>query len=394
MADGPPVATRPARGTRPRNRRQLIVDAAAILFAERGYNDVAMSDVAEAVAIGPSALYRHFRGKHDLLTAVISHAVGQVETAVATSDSALPATLATAAMAQRNVGVLWRREARHLTANDHEAVRKLARQVGDRVAERIRDRRPELGPTESQMLAWCALGVANSISFHALTLPEPAFTKLMTKLVAVPLEARVELSGTRNASSPGATHSRRETILAAATVLFAERGYAGVSIDDIGAAVGIAGPSVYNHFTAKSDILSAVVFRGNEWLWMRFNQAAADASEPAEALRAVVCSYRDFAFDNPHIVQILLSEMAQLPADDRKRSSDAQRAYIDEWVHLVRQLQPDWSAAEARIRVQACQIMINDIVVTRRLRDQPGVATVLKDIGFALLAVQHDVSPP
>lgn len=391
MADGQSAATRPARGTRPRNRRGLIVDAAAGLFAARGYGEVAMSDVAEAVAIGPSALYRHFGGKQDLLAAVITDAVSRVETAVATADSSLPAALASVVIERRNVGVLWRREARHLTDRDREALRKLARRVGDRLAGHIRGQRPELGPSESQVLAWCALGVANSISFHAVSLPEPAFTTLMTQLVDVPLHARAKLAstGSRRGSPPGAPHSRRETILAAATVLFADRGYAGVSIDDIGATVGIAGPSVYNHFAAKADILSAVMFRGNEWLWMNFNRAVADAGEPAEALRAVVCSYRDFAFDNPHNVEILLSETAQLPPTERRRTSAAQRAYIDEWVHLVRQLHPDWSAVEARIRVQACQIMINDIVVMPRLRNQPGVATAVADIGFALLDVQH-----
>jgi len=343
------------------------------------------------VAIGPSALYRHFRGKQDLLAAVITDAVSRVETAVAAADSSLPTALATVVIERRNVGVLWRREARNLTDRDREALRKLARRVGDRLAGHIRDQRPELGPTESQVLAWCALGVANSISFHAVSVPEPAFTALMTELVEVPLRTRVELSGTRCGSSAGVAHSRRETILAAATVLFAERGYAGVSIDDIGAAVGIAGPSVYNHFAAKADILAAVMFRGNEWLWMNFNRAVADAGEPAEALRAVVCSYRDFAFDNPHNVEILLSESAHLPADERRRASGAQRAYIDEWVHLVRQLHPDWSAAEARIRVQACQIMINDIVVMPRLRDQSGVAAAVAAIGLALLGVPDEV---
>ncbi|BAX97275.1 TetR family transcriptional regulator [Mycobacteroides stephanolepidis] len=389
MDDRRSAAGTPARGTRPRNRRQLILDAATSLFAERGYNDVAMGDVAEAVAIGPSALYRHFRGKQDLLTAVITQAIGQVEATVAKTDSSLPAALATVAVTQRDVGVLWRRESRHLTAHDYDAVRKLTRRFGDRVAKRIRDFRPELSPAESQILASCAISVSNSIAFHTLTLPEPAFTKLITELVKVPLQARVDFSDVRSPSSPGATHSRREGILAAAAALFADRGYAGVSVDDIGAAVGIAGPSVYNHFAAKADILSAIIFRGNEWLWMNFNQAAATASEPADVLRAVICSYRDFAFDNPHIVRILLSEMAQLPTDDRKRSSHAQHAYIDEWVHIVRQLRPDWPIAEARIRVQACQIMINDFVVTQRLRNQPGVSMVLSDIGFALLGL-HD----
>ena len=55
-----------------------------ILFSRKGYANVAMGDVAEAVAIGPSALYRHFRGKQDLLATV-------VEAALATLDDAFTA---------------------------------------------------------------------------------------------------------------------------------------------------------------------------------------------------------------------------------------------------------------------------------------------------------------
>ena len=58
---------RSPRGTRPRNRREQIRSAAAALFYERGYEQVSVADVAESVNVGPSALYRHFSGKSELL---------------------------------------------------------------------------------------------------------------------------------------------------------------------------------------------------------------------------------------------------------------------------------------------------------------------------------------
>src|SRR5260370_23606333 len=76
------AVARPARGPRPANRRQLIVDAATDLFSRKGYAAVGMGDVAEAVAIGPSAFYRHFRGKQDLLAAVVGDALSTLEDAI------------------------------------------------------------------------------------------------------------------------------------------------------------------------------------------------------------------------------------------------------------------------------------------------------------------------
>jgi AcrR family transcriptional regulator len=369
----------------------LIVDAAAGLFCDRGYGNVAMTDVADAVAVRPSALYRHFRGKRALLATVIEEAVSSVDDALQGADASsdLPAVLARAVLDRRTVGVLWRREDRHLMPADRKRLRQLARGAGDRFAALIRDRRSDLRPAQADLLAWCALGVANSVSFHRLSIIEPGFTALLTELIAVPLNAGAELRPARAGESrPGlVAHSRREAILSAAATLFAEKGFAGVSVDGIGAAVGIAGPSVYNHFPSKTDILAAAMFRGNEWLWMEFNRAVAHARDAAEALRRVVASYQTFAFDNPEIVEILITEEMHLPESDGLRARSAQRAYIDEWVHLARQLHPNWTITEARIRVQAAQMMINDIVVIPRLRNLPGVAAVLVDIAIALLAV-------
>src|SRR5580693_8316288 len=74
------LGVRPARGTRPSNRRALIIEAATELFYRNGFTKVGIGDVAEAVAVGPSALYRHFRNKQALLHAVVGEALNTVST--------------------------------------------------------------------------------------------------------------------------------------------------------------------------------------------------------------------------------------------------------------------------------------------------------------------------
>src|ERR1700754_50998 len=52
---------------------------------------------------------------------------------------------------------------------------------------------------------------------------------------------------------------RRETLLSAAARLFAGRGFARVSLEDLGAAAGVSGPAVYRHFAGKQAVLAALL---------------------------------------------------------------------------------------------------------------------------------------
>ena len=385
---------RPARNTRPANRRQLIVAAAADLFYRNGYTDVAMSDVADAVAIGPSALYRHFRGKQSLLATVVREALVKVDDAIliAAADAEsvdVATTLAAVVIEHRGVGVLWRREARHLSADDRTAFRSEARNIGAHLAEIIARRRPELDAAQADLLSWCALAVANSVSFHSLSLPEPDFTALVSQLISAVLDTPAPNLGAVVGRPPDAvpltTTSRRESILSAATELFARHGFAGVSMDDIGAAVGIAGPSVYNHFEAKSDILVAAMFRGDEWLRMAMTRAFAEAADPADGLERLVRSYSRFVFDNPHLVQNLVSETGHLPDAERQRAVAAQLSYINEWVQLLRRVHPGYDPVRARIRVQAAQTMLNDVALVQHLRKRSEIESASAAIALELL---------
>jgi AcrR family transcriptional regulator len=388
-------ATRPERGTRPANRRQLIVDAATDLFSRKGYAAVGMGDVAEAVAIGPSALYRHFRGKQDLLAAVVGDALSTLDDAITVAEnersSDVAATLATIVLRHRRVGVLWQREARQLSAGDRVKFRAAVEQIAFRVAALIRARRPGLGAVEADLLAWSGLAVATSVSFHSLVLPEPEFTTLLGGLITTVVDAPIHLAPSPSTQSPKTTtlrtQSRREAILTEATKLFAANGFAGVSTEDIGGSVGISGPSVYNHFAAKSDILVATMLRGDEWLRMDMHRAFAAASDPRDGLNRLLGSYCAFVLDNPHLIQVLVSEAGHLPEPERHRTRAAQYAYIAEWVSLLREVHPQWDAVRARIRVQAVQTMMNDVALTPSLRDHAGMESALITIGTELLAV-------
>ena len=60
------------RERRIERQRKIIMDAAAELFAQKGYMATTTKDIADAVDIGESTLYGYFSSKNELLQAILS----------------------------------------------------------------------------------------------------------------------------------------------------------------------------------------------------------------------------------------------------------------------------------------------------------------------------------
>lgn len=74
-----------------RRRRQLIAVATKV-FAERGYHDASMEDVAEAAGVTKPVLYQHFDSKRDLYLELLGDISTQLadEISAATSKASSP----------------------------------------------------------------------------------------------------------------------------------------------------------------------------------------------------------------------------------------------------------------------------------------------------------------
>ncbi len=70
-------------------RRGLLLDAGAELFAERAYDDVLMDDVSARAGVSRALLYRHFPGKRELFAGVYARAAERL-LAASPVDPALP----------------------------------------------------------------------------------------------------------------------------------------------------------------------------------------------------------------------------------------------------------------------------------------------------------------
>ncbi|TCK26830.1 TetR/AcrR family transcriptional regulator [Pseudonocardia endophytica] len=359
------VQARDVPRRRPADRRAQILAAAARRFRRDGYHRVAMADIAADVGIRASALYRHVRGKEELLLTVLDGQLARMEEVAAGSADPI-AALAAHAVELREFGALWGREAGHLPPDARRAVRHRLRGVAASLAGDVAD--------EDDLRSWAVLSVLDSPAHHGVQVDADRLSAVLlaaARAVAVaPLPDDRDVLPPEDGGLPPA--SRREALLGVAARLFADRGYPSVGLDDIGAAAGIAGPSVYNHFASKADVLASVLQRGNEALWFTLHHDLARASDPADALRRLAARYSAFVADDPAIVGVLLTEVVHLPADVREPFRRAQRDYVAEWVALLRRDRPDRDETDALLRVHAALSVVNSLSRIHHLRTRPG----------------------
>ncbi|MEU6172977.1 TetR/AcrR family transcriptional regulator [Streptantibioticus parmotrematis] len=155
----------------------------------------------------------------------------------------------------------------------------------------------------------------------------------------------------------GAT--RREQILKEAAQLFAERGFHGVGVDEIGAAVGISGPGLYRHFAGKDAMLAELLVGISGRLLAAGKHRIARADSAGEALDALVRGHVDFALDDRPLIVLHDRELDRLRESDRKLVRQLQRQYVELWVEVVREVHPDAGESQARAAVHAVFGLLN-----------------------------------
>lgn len=158
----------------------------------------------------------------------------------------------------------------------------------------------------------------------------------------------------------GAPPTRRDEILRVAAQLFAERGFHGVGVDDIGAAAGITGPGIYRHFDSKDAILAELLVRISERLLAGGQARVEDAKGDASAALAGLIAWQtDFALSNPALIVVQDRDLANVADRDRRRVRQLQRRYVEVWVDTLTRLHPRTGEAQIRARAHALFGLIN-----------------------------------
>ncbi|WGX97246.1 TetR/AcrR family transcriptional regulator [Nocardioides sp. L-11A] len=381
---------------RPRDRKQQIVVVAARQFERAGFHDVSVADIAAEVGVSASALYRHFRGKADLLAAAAEQEIAFLDRAYGAVDG-LPGLLDEAAgllVRPDRPGSVWQGAQVFLEPDRAASLERRHRAALEPLRRAVLAEVPGTSETDAAVLTWAVHAVLGTgRAFERARVDRERARRLMADAaaavaalgrlvppgaVAVPVAAPGE--GLRPAS-------RREAALAAAVRLFAERGFHAVGMDDIGAAAGISGPTLYHHFPRKSALLAHVATRCLDAMHFDLAGILSATGDPAEALDRALASLVRINVAQGDSLAALFSEVVHVPEEERAPIRRMQQDYVDEWAALLGACRPDLARSDAHALVRSTQTVMNRM--RRRLPlAEADQRTALVCIGRAVLGTR------
>jgi AcrR family transcriptional regulator len=184
----------------------------------------------------------------------------------------------------------------------------------------------------------------------------------------------------------GRRPTRRDQLLGIAAELFADRGFSGVTVDDLGAAAGVSGPALYHHFDSKEALLGEMLIRISESLLAQ-GQAIVQGHPPEDRLAALIAMHVDFAVDQRALITVHFRDLVHAREEDEQRVHELQRAYVDIWVAAVLHNRSSMGPRMARASVHAAFGLINSTPFSRRLRREDMVDLLRTMAAGALNAV-------
>lgn len=367
----------PAAAVRPRNRRQLIVEAGATVFSERGYHAASMEEIAAGVGITAAALYRHFPNKYALFAECANVMVDRLVAALGEvpADAALAEVLAAVTrvtVAHRAAGGVYRWEARYLNREDRRVLKGKFAHVVERVAEVVRREYP--WPDE-HLRAVAALGAIGSITMHHNSIARRRVEDLLraSALRVAAADPAAALADARVVELPARPQprTRRSEILAAAIPLFERDGFTAVTNGMIADAVGLAPSGLYRYFPGKADILAAACLQAAGLLAQAVEHNLRGVTDPHDALTALTATYVAYSFEHNALTSVADAEIVGLPAGLRRPLVVAQREHIAVWEQYLRQARPGLDARQARVLVHAGFGVVVEAGRRLRWRDGP-----------------------
>src|SRR4051812_2380740 len=146
---------------------------------------------------------------------------------------------------------------------------------------------------------------------------------------------------------------RMEQTLGAAHGLFAERGYAAVTMDEIAAAVGVTKPLLYNYFGNKERLYIACMERAGDTLIKTIAESVGGSANPGDALRAGVRAFFSFLDTDRAAWAVLFDETLPHGGEVFDRVASYRGQIVDLVSASLLAQQPDSRRDKVKVEIEA-----------------------------------------
>ncbi len=362
------------------DRRATILAAAAELFAQKGVAGAGIDEIGALAGVTGPAIYRHFRGKDALVRAVILQGLAAFELpegAIADGLGAMSRHAAIAALDAPAFLVTYLRERHRLDGEARDELLELERQLFRPWRDTMLDLQPSLDADELARRHRAVFTAVGATASRGSKTPRARREDLLVDSMVAVLS--LPPLPTRPPPAPAPTWSvppgRRDQILAAAMTLFRQRGFHGVSMDDIGTATGITGPTIYFHYESKLDVLVEAHERASIRTWVAVQDAVRDAESAADALDRLAAAQLAVAAQNSDLILVTSREIAMPDAADRERLEQRAADIVDIWTAVLGELRSELGRSELRAVLTGVFPLMNQTAYLLA-RPEDGIALV------------------
>ncbi|WP_112953179.1 TetR/AcrR family transcriptional regulator [Agrobacterium cavarae] len=168
----------------------------------------------------------------------------------------------------------------------------------------------------------------------------------------------------------------RDRVIDVASRLFREHGFDGIGLKDLMKGAGLTQGAFYKQFTSKDDLAALASARAMESATKRWSEAAANSSDPLEAVMDFYLStdHRGEKAEGCPLVA-LGSDAARQSAEVKQPFEDGIRAHFDVLKNLVGGA-GDPEASDKAMAILS--LMVGAVTLSRLTQDEPLSQGVLK----------------
>ena len=152
-----------------RSKYEALLNESMHLFNQKGYRDTSMEDIAAAVGMPASGIYRYFSGKSDILAAAFRRAADRLSAELSAIVTTVPDREEALSMVidayvarsfdQPELDFVYYRERLNMTPGDQKILRTLQRSTVESWVELVVSVRPQWTPGQARFAVHAAMSL-------------------------------------------------------------------------------------------------------------------------------------------------------------------------------------------------------------------------------------------